>query len=403
MRKLFNAQAADAAIAGVLAPDDASLASCISHWTRRRPIRICSGGTTSSSARAGQWCVDLQPHFQTLDLSSDHTNVTIGAGCTMADVLEALARGKRTMPAGLSGAPGLGYVLTGGMGPLSRQHGLAIDQLLRIRGVWGNGSRFAIERPTLESEPEQRRAWRGLCGAAAFLGVVTDVTIRTLPLHPLAVTSQRIHPEQLPQWMAWAEQQGANTSLQWHWGDQDDIQLLIVDAANGGRPGASHIDGLHQLPALATPAHSDVRTHSEVVGLLGPANAEQWQQLIQPLRMLVQHRPHPGCNLACQQLGGATSTVGREVTSFVHRQAIWKPWITAAWPAQDSESRQRSLDWLQEVWALLEPICPGVHLAQLHDHLPWHRRELSLAFGDWLPGLRDLKRTVDPNGNLPTL
>ena len=119
--------------------------------------------------------------------------------------------------------------------------------------------------------------------------------------------------------------------------------------------------------------------------------------------MLVQHRPHPGCNLACQQLGGATSTVGREVTSFLHRQAIWKPWITAAWPAQDSESRQRSLDWLQEVWALLEPICPGVHLAQLHDHLPWHRRELSLAFGDWLPGLRDLKRTVDPNGNLPTL
>ena len=52
---------------------------------------------------------------------------------------------------------------------------------------------------------------------------------------------------------------------------------------------------------------------------------------------------------------------------------------------------------------LLHPVCPGVHLAQLHDHLPFHQHELDLAFGVWLPELRELKRRKDPGGMLPPL
>jgi hypothetical protein len=44
-----------------------------------------------------------------------------------------------------------------------------------------------------------------------------------------------------------------------------------------------------------------------------------------------------------------------------------------------------------------------VHLAQLHHHLPFHQRELRLAYGDRLEDLRDLKARLDPNGNLPAL
>ena len=46
---------------------------------------------------------------------------------------------------------------------------------------------------------------------------------------------------------------------------------------------------------------------------------------------------------------------------------------------------------------------PGLHLAQLHDHLPNHRQELVDAFGEWLPELRQLKRELDPEGRLPPL
>ena len=116
------------------------------------------------------------------------------------------------------------------------------------------------------------------------------------------------------------------------------------------------------------------------------------------------HRcPHPGCSLSCQQIGAATSRESVDVTSFVHRDAMWKPWITAVWPAGDEPARQRALAWLEELWGLLEPLCPGVHLAQLHDHLPFHQRELERSFGPWLAGLRRLKADRDPHGNLPSL
>ena len=59
----------------------------------------------------------------------------------MGEVLHHLASQDLTIPAGLSGWPGLGFVLTGGMGPLTRRYGLAIDRLLQIRGAWGKSTR----------------------------------------------------------------------------------------------------------------------------------------------------------------------------------------------------------------------------------------------------------------------
>ena len=145
------------------------------------------------------------------------------------------------------------------------------------------------------------------------------------------------------------------------------------------------------------------RCHTEVVGLLGAAAAEAWGHVQPELSRLLQHRPHPGCSLACQQLGAATQQVPVKATSFVHRDAEWKPWITAAWTPGDTPGRRSSLAWLEEVWQILEPICPGVHLAQFHDHLPFHQRELEAAFGPWLPELRKLKQRLDPAGTLPSL
>ena len=82
---------------------------------------------------------------------------------------------------------------------------------------------------------------------------------------------------------------------------------------------------------------------------------------------------------------------------------MWKPWITAAWEAQNIKQRFLSLEWLEKSWKTLEPYCPGVHMAQIHPHLKWHDRELKSAFQDWLPGLRALKSEYDPNGILPPL
>ena len=57
----------------------------------------------------------------------------------MGDVLEALFP-RPNRGGWFVGSAWLGYVLTGGMGPLSRQVGLAVDQVLEIHGVWGDAA-----------------------------------------------------------------------------------------------------------------------------------------------------------------------------------------------------------------------------------------------------------------------
>ena len=393
----FNAQAADARRSGLVSPRPEELVSLIQNWNGPRPLRLCSGGTTSRAAAADHWTLDVQAHFQRIEWQPADQTVWIGAGCRMGEVLEALLPHGRTMAAGLSGLPGLGYVLTGGMGPLSRHFGLAVDQVMEIQGVWGNGSPFGLNRAADRGSLE----WRGLCGAAPFLGVVSAVRLTTQPLQPLWVEQRSVAPDQLPELMLQAEGSECSSSLQWHWEAGNAVQMLRISGAASA--GTKRIEGLHQLPPLRGSVPMPPRCHAEVVGLLGPASAESWVRLIPDLCRLLKQRPHPGCSLACQQLGAATQQVPVEVTSFVHRDAEWKPWITAAWTPGDRDGQCRSLAWLEEVWQILQPICPGVHLAQLHDHLPFHQRELEAAFGPWLPELRKLKQRLDPAGTLPTL
>ena len=396
-RPLFNPQAADAGARGLLQPTPEDLPGLVGGWSGPRPLRVCSGGTSSRAAAAGQWTVDLRRTMGRISFNPADQTVRIGGGCRMGEVLDHLHPLGRSVAGGLSGWPGLGYVLTGGMGPFSRELGLAVDQLQAIAGVWGSGEPFLLRRDHDHATAE----WRGLCGAAPFLAVVSQVVLSTQPLRPFWIKVSTGSPDQLPDWLVAAECSDPSTTLQWSWSADGSLRRLQVSGYE--QPGWQRIDGLHQLPPLAPAPSGGSRLHGEVVGLLGPANGEGWRRLLPELQDLMGRCPHAGCSLSSQQLGDATAAVPIEATSFVHRDAAWKPWITAVWPAGDLEVRRRSLQWLNEVWSVLEPICPGVHLAQLHDHLTFHQRELDLAFGSWLQGLRQLKARRDPDGTLPGL
>ena len=50
----------------------------------------------------------------------------------MKDLMNYLEQHNRTFPTGLSKLPGAGYILTGGVSPMSRRYGLAIDNLSLI-------------------------------------------------------------------------------------------------------------------------------------------------------------------------------------------------------------------------------------------------------------------------------
>ena len=409
------AQAADSL--GCLTPDPGLLKQLMRQPLGATPLRIRSGGNSSRCASDGCWTLDLRRHREILHHEATQ-EVEFGTGLTMAELLQALRASGRSVPIGLSGLTGSGFILSGGMGPLSRSQGLALDHITEIEGIWGSGEPFALRKDECTDDSSR---WRALMGAAPFLAVVTRLRLRSQPLQSLRFRHGLIDPSQLPDLIEIAEQWPETSSLQWSWGDSLEIyavdcshaecspqELGALDSFLGTDPRAAIRRCQDQLEqpcfgSLASETVPSISPHSEVIARLGPALSHRAGPLIEHLSARIRERPHNGCRISAQQLGGATERISPGETSFIHRDSVWKPWITAAWNPGDQAGREQSLAWMDQVSEDFRKVCPGVHLAQLHDHLPGHQQELEDAYGDWLPALRQLKAELDPEGRFPPL
>tara|TARA_B100001109_G_scaffold48661_2_gene39228 strand:- start:73 stop:1314 length:1242 start_codon:yes stop_codon:yes gene_type:complete len=413
----MNPLASDANTLGCLTPGPELLKQLMRQPLGATPLRVCSGGSSSRCAANGCWTVDLQRHRE-VSYHENSREIEFGTGLTMTELLQVLRASNRSIPIGLAGLTGSGFILTGGMGPLSRSQGLAVDSITAIEGIWGSGESFSFSE---DQTTVDGRRWRGLMGASPFLAVVTRLRLQTQQIQPLRVRHGLISPSLLPELLQMAEQWPETCSLQWSWGDR--LEIYAVDCSSKETTpqtltGLDPILGTDQHAAvqhcadqleqptfgkLASETGSSIAAHSEVIGRLGPALGRKAGPLIERLSARLNERPHRGCRISAQQLGGATARIDRQRTSFIHRDSVWKPWITASWNPGDLSGRERSLQWMDQVSDDLRQAFPGLHLAQLHDHLPNHRQELVDAFGEWLPDLRQLKSELDPEGRLPPL
>ncbi len=310
----------------------------------------------------------------------------------------------------------MGYILTGGISPLSRSRGLAIDQIMEIKGYWGNGEKFNLIRPN--TQKESIFEWKALCGAAIFLGIITKVKLKIQPLRPILSWTANLSFSQLSECINQAESWPNSLSFQWIYGEyifahavgeiinteDESILLSFLERLPFSRNRKIiKVNNMNSLPNLSFGNNKNtISNHSEVLGLLSPAWQENNIKVLNIIQNLINKRPNKSCYVASQQLGGLTHSNDLD-TSFIHREAIWKPWINGAWEAFDNSKREKALKWMEESWNNLEFICPGVHLAQIHPHLPWHQKELSSAFKDWLPKLQELKSIYDPNNVMPPL
>jgi FAD/FMN-containing dehydrogenase len=114
------------------------------------------------------------------DIKIDTTSktVTVQGGCLLKEMDAATHEVGMTVPAGIFGTTGVaGLTLGGGLGYMTRQYGLSIDNLLEAEVILANGSRVKA------SSNENPDLFWALRGGGGNFGVVVSFVFKLQPAH----------------------------------------------------------------------------------------------------------------------------------------------------------------------------------------------------------------------------
>ena len=380
---------------------------------------ICSGGTTSSCAKNNHITVDLRKNFKHISYDRKTGVATIGAGVLMGDLLNYLDKFNRMFPIGLSKLPGIGYILTGGISPLSKRYGLAIDNLVKAKGFFGNGDFFSLDINNLNKK--EIPIWEGIKGGAPFFSIITELAIQTFESFPIQVFEGFVNNEELKELITISEKLPNNFSFQFIFSDNIYVYIVEELITEKEKDLAKKYYSLFQkFPSLKNKIYKNLNQinffpkelnifelnsnlHSEVISLLGKNLKGYESEFVEELKDINASKPNKACYVALQQLGDQSMFENKYSSYFIHRDSCWKPWIFASWEKNNIYEKKVVINWLNESWYRLKKFFPYIHLAQLHNHLNSHQDELQLAYRGKLNNLKDLKRIYDPSNILPPL
>lgn len=423
---VFNGDAAAAHPASIAQPrDEQEVAAFVRQaCAQKRPLRVRSGGHSRFCSGDGAQMLDLAAHLRGVTVSGDL--VTVQGGCGVGAVLQALAPHNRMVPVGTHATPGFGLLTMGGIGHLSRRFGLTLDCVVAMRGVRANGDRFEIRA----EEADGSEVWRRLRGAAPFLAVITEATLRTYPRRPLHGIRQLNALPSLVDALHCAESLPRQIACSFVLGvppDQEQAQLMRYVVLQEGdeallpaflREGLEcwhdHVAGQEWLPDFNLPDRNGVlppepsvepdrfrRLRSWIYTVSVPSGLSH--ALAPRLEEAMRKAPNRLCRIDLQHIGGAVADQPMASSLYRGRHAEWSIVISGFWSAGDALHQQAVCRWADEAFDALESLACHVYLVERHPGTIRYQRELELAYGSELPQLRQMKKQWDPNHLLPSL
>ncbi len=366
---------------------------------------LCDGGLM----------IDLSA-MRSVWVDPDARRAWVEGGATLADFdHEAQAYGLAT-PLGINSTTGVaGLTLGGGFGWLTRQYGLAVDNLLSAEIVTADAQRLRV---SADEHPDLFWAIRG--GGGNF-GVATRFEFQLHPVGPEIFGGLLVFPFDQARKVLTQYQAFVNTM-------PDDLSVWVVMRQAPPLPflpADVHGKEVVVLPIFSTMKTEDaqraiepLRGFGQAVGEhLGPMSYEAWEKAFDPLLTpgarnywkshnfasisegaidtLIQYAgklPGPECEIFLGLIGGQANRVAADATAYPHRNVLYAMNVHARWsdPADD----KKCITWARELFAATAPHAAGsVYINFLTQD---EGERISEAYGQNYDRLVDVKNRYDP-------
>jgi FAD/FMN-containing dehydrogenase len=340
------------------------------------------------------------------------------AGALWGDVDRETQAHGLAVPGGQISHTGIaGLTLGGGIGWLSRRHGLTIDNLLSVELVTADG------RLVTASATEHPDLFWGLRGGSGNFGVVVSFEYRLHDVGPLVLGGPMLYdlddatavlrnaaeffvdaPDEVSLWLVLTHVPPAPPFPEERWGTP---VLVAAPFCTDLERGPALLEPLTSFGAPFASFHGPIpyAVLQSALDGVDPHGHRYWERgdylaglsdgaidaLVEGARTVSSTRSE----ILIFPMGGAIARVPAEATAFGDRTAPWAVWVASQWtdPAEDGIHR----DWTRGFSRTLAPFTTGAVYVNAIGGDVTEARKLA-AFGGPAKHerLRELKRTWDP-------
>ena len=341
--------------------------------------------------------------------------VSVQGGCLLKELDAATHEAGMAVPAGIFGTTGVaGLTLGGGLGYLTRQYGLSIDNLLEAEIVLANGSFVKA------SAKENTDLFWALRGGGGNFGVVVSFLFKLYPVHTIYGGPMLWELEDSKEIMKWYHnfitkapeningffafltvppvapfpehlQMKKMCGIVWCYTGAPDKAEEVFKPIRAVKKPALDFVGPMPLPALQTLFD----------GLYPPGLQWYWKaDFVKDLNkesidLHVKYgseMPTPLSSMHMYPVNGATARVNKNDTAWNYRDANYAVVIVGI--DSDPANKDKIINWARDYWASLHPYSSGG--AYINFIMDEGEDSIKATYGDNYKKLVELKTKYDP-------
>lgn len=387
---------------------------------KKIPIRIRSGGHNHEGFSTGKGLVIDVSNMKKVEIDHETNLATIQPGITGGELYSLLHKDGLTQVGGTCADVGIsGLVLTGGMGPLIRKHGLTCDTLVSFDMVNAKGE---IIHVTKENEYKDL-FWACRGGGGGNFGVVISLVLRVFPTkkviwfnigwdwgehveNVIDIWQKLFADGDDKKWFShidiWAKEFPSKKLKKWplkvlgvYYGTPEEAKKDLEPFLKIGPPKERIIELVDWVQAIkgfedATAVFLTDKPEYKSTGAyaMTPLPREGIKVIVDTLR----NSSSPLLNVLLFSMGGAAANIPPTDSAYFYRKAIFFLDYSTQWLKQTEDKKH--IAELDDLRAKLLPYTTGNYVGNPDRSL---KNYLNVYYGDNVERLRSVKRKYDPN------